>query len=243
MAPRHFALLALPFALAALPAQSKTMTFASASERMGTRIAVFTQDGDDFAALAQACIQYEAPAWKDEYDGMADQAKGKSLRLGKNFWTTLDTNVPMSIGETKVPAGQWYLGLSCSEKGDWALMVMSADKVRQFRFDGFETGKLRAKINAPLTYAKTEKKVAKLTIELQKDEKVDGAGTLILAWGEHKLSAPVKLDLDAARAAAAKAKSKGDDDDDDEEGEEHGEKKAEPKKPETKKEEPKKKGG
>ena len=49
---------------------------------------------------------------------------------------------------------------------------------------------------------------------MQKDEQQDGAGTLVIAWGTHKLTAPVKLDLVAARAAAAKTNQ--DDDDDDE---------------------------
>ena len=149
------------------------------------------------------------------------------MRLGKNFWTTLDNNLDMTIGVTKIPAGQWYLGLSCSEKGEWALMVMNAQVVRERRMDAVQTLTITSKINAPLTYAKTDKKVEKLTIELQKSDAQDGAGMLMIAWGNHKLTAPIKLDLESAKKDPAK---KGDD----EQG------KGEKKQPEPKKLEPKK---
>jgi DUF2911 family protein len=60
--------------------------------------------------------EYEDPV---KFDGMT---KGKTWRLGKDFWTVLDTNVPLKIAGKEVAAGTYYLGLFRSADGSaWSL--------------------------------------------------------------------------------------------------------------------------
>lgn len=173
-------------------AAQDTMTFAQTTARAASRISFW---GKDFTPLGQACIQYAQPTWKDEYDAAADKAKGKHLRLGSDFWTTLDSNSDLTIGDVAVPAGQWYLGLHCSEKGEWSLLVIDPSAVRAKKLDAFQTSMAEAKFTAPLTHGKLEKAVDKLTIELLEVKDKLGAATLSLTWGKHQLSAPVTIAL------------------------------------------------
>ena len=95
----------------AAPAQ--VQAFGDNFPRMSTRLLYFGETGP----LGQICIQYGQPEWKAEYDQMLTAARGTSQRLGRDFWTSLDTDMDLTIGGTKVPAGQWYLGLRIDEEG------------------------------------------------------------------------------------------------------------------------------
>ena len=41
--------------------------------------------------------------------------KGKVWRLGNDYWTLLDSNIPIKVGGRDIPVGLWYLGLSRSD--------------------------------------------------------------------------------------------------------------------------------
>lgn len=175
--------------LAAISAQD-TMTFAQSAPRMATRISFW---GKDFTPLGQACIQFAQPVWKAEYDQMVDKVKGKNLRLGSDFWTSLDANVDMTISGVAVAAGQWYLAMHCSEKGEWSLLLIDPAAIRAKKMDAFQSSSVEAKLSAPLTESRLESSADKLTIELKEVKDTLGAGTLVVTWGTHKLSAPITL--------------------------------------------------
>ena len=67
----------------------------------------------DAGIAGEYSIEYGKPAWKDEYDKML---KGR-LRLGNNYWTTLDTWNDLSIGDKEVKAGMYFVALERSDKG------------------------------------------------------------------------------------------------------------------------------
>src|SRR5262245_16177828 len=94
---------------------------AQSGPRMATRLAFWAKDYSK--ALGQVCIQYAQPTWKEEYETSLTHAKGASMRLGSDFWTTLDTNVELTLGGTRVAIGLWYLGLRRSEKDEWTLLL------------------------------------------------------------------------------------------------------------------------
>ena len=212
--PVGLALLALVLlAVASLPGallaqeqlRSDVQAYAQTTPRMSTRIAWFSRTGSP----GQLCIQYGQPTWKSDYDSKLDQAKGKSLRLGSDFWTSLDTSVDLTIGGTAVPAGQWYLGLACSDDGQWSLMVMEAAKVREHKADAFVTQRLKAKIQAPLRHAAAEQQTDKLSIELTDEPGKVGHGALRIAWGKHQLTAPIVADLKPPPQPPANASAAG----------------------------------
>jgi hypothetical protein len=192
---------ALLCSLVAAPADAQErIAQAQTVPRVATRLAFWTRDYG--APLGQACIEYAQPAWKDEYEQRFEQARSTRVRLGSDFWTTLDTNTTMSVADRTVPIGQWYLGLSCSEKGEWSLAVYSPERVRDVKGDASDTPSLKPVIEARLAHARSETSVEKLTIDLKKREEAFGEGTLVIAWGKHVLSAPIVMNV--ARAGPQK---------------------------------------
>src|ERR1044072_9276625 len=113
----------------ALQAQDKKprpliVAFGSDSAERGTTRVGFWNTKKQMGA-GQFAIDYGRPVWRKEYEDAAkfDQmTKGKTYRLGSNFWTTLDTDIPLVIAGKTVPAGLWYLGLQRSGDGaTWSL--------------------------------------------------------------------------------------------------------------------------
>ena len=189
--------------LLATAASAQLQGFSGSTDRKCTRVAYF--DLSAMSSPGQYNIQYGAPEWKDDYEGMADKLKGKQARLGKDFWTTLDSSMDLTIGGQKVAAGYYYLGISRAENGDWSLLLFPADKVQKLHGDAFVTERMKGMGTAiPLTYSKSEKKAMTMSIEFTADEKNLGNATLTLAWGNHSLTAPVVAEM--KKDAAGKAK-------------------------------------
>ena len=112
-----------------LPAQDakpkpKVVSFGSDSpERGTTRVGYWNMEKN--MGIGQFAIDYGRPVWRKEYEDAAKfdaMTKGKVYRLGSNFWTTLDTDMPLKIAGNTVPTGSWYLGLHRSDDGaTWSL--------------------------------------------------------------------------------------------------------------------------
>jgi len=171
-------------------------------ERKLTRIAYFSQTGSP----GQFAIDYCAPPWKDEYDAQTDKLKGHRERLGKDFWTRLDTSMDLTIGGVKVAAGDYYLGIGRTQAGDWKLVLYPAPEIRKMHGDGFITNRLPMTLGmeVPLTYSKVADKAGELKIELKPDKEKVGNATLALQWGNHQLTAPIVADVGPPPAAPAK---------------------------------------
>jgi hypothetical protein len=92
-------------------------------------------------AAGQFAIDFGRPLWKSIYEDPAkfDQmTKGKVWRMGSNFWTTLDTCLPLKISGKKVSVGYYYLGLHRSDDGSkWSLAFIDPAKVRAAHIDAF----------------------------------------------------------------------------------------------------------
>ncbi|HLU38290.1 MAG TPA: DUF2911 domain-containing protein [Planctomycetota bacterium] len=182
------------------------------NERKAATTMAFEQDPQGgFKLLASTCIQYSTPAWKPEYDGMVDQAKGRSFRLGKNFWTTLNTSVALDIGGATVPAGAYYLGIKVDDEGKFHLLVLDAKNADAQGWSPANAVQWKPDHTCPLEHSKGSQTVEKLTIT------IDGQQTdsleLKIAWGGHVLTAPVKMQLrsdakDAQGASAGKGNEK-----------------------------------
>src|SRR5437667_8413465 len=95
----------------------KIVAFGSDSpERGTTRVGYWNNEKNQGAG--QFAIDYGRPVWRKEYEDTANfdkMTKGKVYRLGSNYWTTLDTDIPLTVAGKSIPAGQWYLGLHRSE--------------------------------------------------------------------------------------------------------------------------------
>lgn len=151
------------------------------------------------AAAGQFAINYGRPVWKSVYDDTAKfdaLTKGKIWRTGSNFWTVLDTCLPLKVSGREVPVGYYYLGLYRSADGsNWSLAFIDPRKVRAAHLDAFDIQKAAVEFEVPMSIAKTETKAEKLTITLSYPKENIRKVTLKLAWGSLALTAPIDVNV------------------------------------------------
>jgi hypothetical protein len=149
------------------------------------------------AAAGQFVIDYGRPVWKKEYEDPAKfdaMTRGKIWRMGSNFWSILDTQLPLSIGGKKVPVGSYYLGLHRSEEGsEWSLVFIDPGRVRKGRLDAFQIEKAPVEFEALVSIAKAETQAEKLTITLSHPEDDIRHVTMRVAWGNLALNAAIEV--------------------------------------------------
>ena len=191
------ALLLISF-VPAIAQQSKPAIVAEGGqpdERASARVLYWNEVKD--RAAGQLAINYGRPVWKKDYedtkkfDGMT---KGKTWRMGSNFWTDLDTSLPLKISGKNVPVGHYYLGLHRSQDGSkWSLAFIDPAKVRTAHLDAFEIQKAPVAFEAPMSTTKAAAKTDKLTIEMSYPQNDIRKVTLKVAWGSLALTAPIDV--------------------------------------------------
>jgi Protein of unknown function (DUF2911) len=179
----------------------KIIAFGSDSPERGTTRVGYWNNEKNMGA-GQFAIDYGRPVWRKEYDDTAnfDKAtKGKVYRLGSNFWTTLDSDMPLTIAGKAIPAGMWYLGLHRSEDGaTWSLVFIDPVTARAGHIDASEIERAAIVHKAPMTLKQATESKEKLTIDLvmQKGNLKDV--TLKIAWGKIELTAPIQVPVPAS---------------------------------------------
>ncbi|MBM4061540.1 MAG: DUF2911 domain-containing protein [Planctomycetes bacterium] len=190
----------LPAALAALcfalPASAQKVEVFGGSGTRAASTQVLFGDG----IMAGMSISYGQPVWQDSYDALTDQAKGRLLRLGKDWWTLFTTSVDVAIGGTKIPAGAYVAGLQCDKDGKWNLALLEATKAMKqgatpWPIDEEGTMNWKPDLLAPLQLQKGANKepIEKLTITLAANGEDLQKGTFTIAWGKHQLTAPLAV--------------------------------------------------
>lgn len=188
-------ILFLSVAAAQAQQRPKIIAFGSDSpERGTTRVGYWNNEKNQGAG--QFAIDHGRPVWKKDYEDPAKfdaMTKGKVWRLGENFWTTLDTDMPLTIAGKTVPAGSWYLGIERSTDGtQWNLVFIDPAKARAAHLDASEIGRAPVAIKAPLTLEQVTDSKDKLTIDLIYKAPNIGDVTLRIQWGKLQLTAPIK---------------------------------------------------
>ncbi len=158
----------------------------------------------------QVFLHYGQPEWKAEHEAVLTSKKEETVRLGSNWWTTLDTTLPLTIGETKVPSGVYYLGLHKTAKGQWQLMLLDPQEVRRRKAHPGLTPTLAAKLTADLNYRKVSKSMDKLSITIKPSKSDPKIGSLLIHWSNHCLQAQLEADCGKGKVveAADKKESK-----------------------------------
>jgi len=172
--------------------QQQPQVFGGNAPRMSATKILFGNAG-----AAMICVQYGQPPWKAEYDTMLTTMKGKNIRLGKDFWTTMNTSVALTIGGTKVPAGSYYLGLKNDAEGKLHLAVLDAVAADKAGAGPFMPDGWKVDYTCPLEMTASEKQVDLLTFDLPHDPKTPTNMTLSIAWGKHLLTAAVEVQYGA----------------------------------------------
>ncbi len=187
---------------AAVPAQLRV--FSMDGQRAATGL--FYWDPAASTSPGQIFLHYGQPEWKDQYERLVTGDKAVTLRLGSNWWATLDTTTPLTIGQTKVPSGIYYLGLHKTAKAQWQLMLLDPKEVRKQKAHPGMTSGLTAKLNADLIYRKVDKHTDKLTITIKASKSDPKIGTLAIEWGNHHLQ--VKMVAGSGKGEAVEAGGK-----------------------------------
>jgi len=192
--------LILCFAAMVLAQGKKLRTFESPTptERATTRL-LFV-DTEKRAIIGEVAIHFGQPVWKKEYEALGAfdiQTKGKVWRFGKDFWTTLDTNVAIKVGGKEIAPGAWYLGLHRSDDGSvWSLAFIDPAKARAAKLDAFDAAKAPVEFKVPVTtMEKSIESKEKLIILLSSKPDNPTDVTLKIQWGTLQLSAPIQVML------------------------------------------------
>lgn len=179
----------------------KIGAFGSDSPERGTTRVGYWNNEKNMGA-GQFAIDYGRPVWRKEYEDTANfdkMTKGKVYRLGSNFWTTLDTDMPLTVAGKTIPAGLWYLGLHRSEDGaTWSLVLFDPAKARAAHIDASEVERAPIAYKAPMTVEPATEMKEKLTIDLVFQRPNIKDVTLRIAWGKIQLSAPIQVSVPAA---------------------------------------------
>ncbi|MFY9611119.1 MAG: DUF2911 domain-containing protein [Blastocatellia bacterium] len=174
----------------------KVVFFGSDSpERGTTRVGYWNLEKN--VGIGQFAIDYGRPVWRKEYEDTAKfdaMTKGKVYRLGSNFWTTLDTDMPLKIAGNTVPIGSWYLGLHRSDDGaTWSLAFIDPAKARALHVDASEIERAPVAFRIPVTTEGAGEMKEKLTIDLVRQKENLKEVTLRIGWGKIQLSAAIEV--------------------------------------------------
>src|ERR1044072_3084366 len=122
-------------------------------ERGTTRVGLWNTKKN--MGAGQFAIDYGRPVWRKDYEDAAKfdkMTKGQVYRLGSNFWTTFDSDIPVTIAGKTVTAGPWSLGLHRAEDGaTWSLAFIDPAKTRAAHLDASEIGKAPVEFKVPMT--------------------------------------------------------------------------------------------
>ena len=168
--------------------------FVVTTDRRSARVAYFSGNGSP----GQLAIDYGVVEWNDKRFGEAlasPKFVGRKWRLGSDFWTTLDTSMPLRINGVEIPAGYWYL--TVEHKGDQKLVLGVHDPVavRSQHIDPFRAELVKGGIEVPMTYARTADVQKQLDIGITLPSGAKTKGSLHVRFGPHELTADVEIGL------------------------------------------------
>jgi tetratricopeptide (TPR) repeat protein len=177
----------------ATPSEAAAQAFTNPGERRSSRILWFGAGGSP----GQAVVSFGPVAWNDAYSKLIESRKidDKRWRFGKDFWTTLDTNVTLAFGDTKVPPGYYYMTLERKADGRHVVAFNDADAVRKLKLDAFHAARTKGGIEVVLKAETLAEPAGRLDIALSVDENDQTLGALTVRFGPHKLSAPLVYHL------------------------------------------------
>ena len=202
----RFATLAALAALTLPLAAQDVQVFGGKGERAASTMVFFSDKPEGGISLSHG-----QPLWRDEYNAMLPQLAGKMHRLGKDWWTTFDNSMKLTIGGAELPAGSWFCGLEVNDAGVFHLVFLDSSKAMKEGVMPFmpATWKPEHKVPLVLHKDKLQAVVEKMTMEIKGDAK---QAELTLSWGKHVLHADVKVHLAGNGQGEAKGAEKKDGD-------------------------------
>ncbi len=126
---------------------------------------------------AQVTIDYGRPALKGR-DMLKKIEPGNLWRLGSDAPTTIESNVDLDFGGTRVAKGKHILLARLVEPGKWTLVVSTKNAT------DYEPSAKLAEV--PMEYSQATDSVEELSIQVSNS---GGRGLIEIAWGTARLKA------------------------------------------------------
>lgn len=173
--------------------------FAQVNQRRANRIVWFAEHG------GQVALSHAAVPWDAKYDQALASGRfvGKRWRLGADFWTTLDTSVPLRFGQVTLAPGYYYLTLAQPDADTFVLCAHDPVEVRKQRLDPVFAQRLQGGIEIPLSHTKGTEVTESLAIQVEMVAPRSANGALSIRFGGHTLTAPVTVELGDRKPANA----------------------------------------
>lgn len=172
--------------------RGQRLMFSTETDRKSARLVLY--GGVD---TLRVVIDHGLVAWRDRYDAMlaAGEFEGRRWRLGANDWTSLDTNVGLTLGDLEVPAGHYDLTLRRGDGDTLLLELHDAAELREARIDPYFCEQLAPPaLIAELDHIVREDGTAEqLAIAIVPRGNNGHACDLRIEFGPHRLSAPLIL--------------------------------------------------
>lgn len=171
--------------------RGERLMFSTETDRKSARLVLY--GGLD---TLRVVIDHGMVPWRDGYGRALRDAEfdGRRWRLGANDWTTLDTNVGLSLGDLDVPAGEY--GLTLRRENERLLLELHDMKdMRARRIDPYYCQALEAPaLVTELDLEELEEPAKNLAISIAPKKPNDGhVCELRIDFGPHRLTTPLVL--------------------------------------------------
>ena len=175
--------------MAGRPRPTEQTPYPESSQRGNARVFYWFGPG----SAGQLAIDHGQPRWQPSLAKWLDQPDGTRWRLGENFWTTLDTNLPLELGGVGVGVGQYYAVLQNTAEHGVELVLLDPQAIRERRLDAYQANATEGGLRIPLTLERLDAPAPRLRIELSIDEGSKDRGALRIEFGPYRLAAPLLL--------------------------------------------------
>ncbi|MBK6939246.1 MAG: DUF2911 domain-containing protein [Planctomycetes bacterium] len=172
-------------------ARGDRLMFSTETDRKSARLVLY--GGLD---TLRVVIDHGMVPWRDGYAKALEdpELEGRRWRMGANDWTTLDTNVGLSLGDLDVPAGEYGLTLRREDKRV-LLELHDMKDMRARRVDPYYCQALEVPAFVTELDVETLDEPAKdLAISIAPSKPNDGhVCELRIDFGPHRLTTPLVL--------------------------------------------------
>jgi hypothetical protein len=165
---RKFNRYAICLATSGLLVFTALVSLAQAAERGAAKATI---------GAASVSIDYGRPSLKGR-DPLKMLQPGQVWRIGADAPTTIESNVDLDFGGTRVAKGKHILLAKLVEPGKWALVVSGKSAFQ------YEPGARIAEV--PIELSEATDSVELVTIQVSNK---DGKGVMEIAWGKMRLTA------------------------------------------------------
>ncbi len=174
-----------------MAADSPYRAFGGSFERAAARLGYFRANGDG----AHIHVGYSPVEWKKAYNGVLEDESfvGTRWRFGAHFWTSLDTNVPLTIAGEYVEPGQYYLTLVHQGDELMAMYLLDPAEIRKHQLTSAQAGETRGGIEILFEHDRMEAVEKKLNIAMTPGARK--TAKFVVRFGPHRLTAPMEVHL------------------------------------------------